>query len=64
MISFHILLGVWLLIPEIDLNLLLKEAVGDTLEELWISYNHIEKLEGIDVCKKLKVYVKELDFKK
>ncbi|KAK6182928.1 hypothetical protein SNE40_010501 [Patella caerulea] len=31
------------------------EAVGDTLEELWISYNYIEKLKGINVLKKLKV---------
>lgn len=31
------------------------EAVGDTLEELWISYNNIEKLKGINVLKKLKV---------
>ena len=31
------------------------EAVGDTLEELWISYNCIEKLKGIGVLKKLKV---------
>ena len=32
-----------------------QEAVGDTLEELWISYNAIEKLKGIHVLKKLKV---------
>ncbi|XP_067681715.1 dynein axonemal light chain 1-like [Haliotis asinina] len=31
------------------------EAVGDTLQELWISYNLIEKLKGINVLKKLKV---------
>ncbi|KAK7476250.1 hypothetical protein BaRGS_00032526 [Batillaria attramentaria] len=31
------------------------EAVGDTLEELWISYNQIEKLKGIQVLKKLKI---------
>lgn len=31
------------------------EAVGDTLEELWISYNLVEKLKGIHVLKKLKV---------
>lgn len=31
------------------------EAVGDTLEELWISYNKIEKLKGINVLKKLKI---------
>ncbi|KAK2532274.1 Dnal1 [Columba guinea] len=32
-----------------------SEAVGETLEELWISYNFIEKLRGIRVMKKLKV---------
>ncbi|NWI63047.1 DNAL1 protein, partial [Todus mexicanus] len=32
-----------------------QEAVADTLEELWISYNFIEKLRGIRVMKKLKV---------
>ena len=32
-----------------------QEAVGDTLEELWISYNLIEKLRGIHVMRKLKV---------
>ena len=32
-----------------------QEAVGDTLVELWISYNLIEKLKGINVLKKLKV---------
>lgn len=31
------------------------EAVADTLEELWISYNQIEKLNGVECCKKLKV---------
>uniref|UniRef100_A0A8C5L0M9 Dynein, axonemal, light chain 1 n=1 Tax=Jaculus jaculus TaxID=51337 RepID=A0A8C5L0M9_JACJA len=31
------------------------EAVGDTLEELWISYNFIEKLKGIHVMKKLRI---------
>ena len=35
---------------------LFQEAVADTLEELWISYNNIEKLKGIGVLKKLKVY--------
>lgn len=29
--------------------------MADTLEELWISYNNIEKLKGIGVLKKLKV---------
>lgn len=29
--------------------------MGDTLEELWISYNLLEKLKGIHVMKKLKV---------
>lgn len=31
------------------------EAVGDTLEELWISYNLIEKLKGIQCMRNLKV---------
>ena len=31
------------------------DAVGDTLEELWISYNQIERLNGIECCKKLKI---------
>jgi hypothetical protein len=29
--------------------------VSETLEELWISYNQIEKLKGIGVMKKLRV---------
>lgn len=32
-----------------------QDAVGDTLEELWISYNLIEKLKGIQSLRKLKV---------
>uniref|UniRef100_A0A3P8UE47 Dynein axonemal light chain 1 n=1 Tax=Cynoglossus semilaevis TaxID=244447 RepID=A0A3P8UE47_CYNSE len=31
------------------------EAVGDTLEELWISYNMIEKLKGVQCMRSLKV---------
>ena len=31
------------------------ESVGETLEELWISYNMIEKLKGIGSLKTLKV---------
>ncbi|XP_063231862.1 dynein axonemal light chain 1 [Bacillus rossius redtenbacheri] len=31
------------------------EAVGETLEELWMSYNLIEKLKGVHVLKNLKV---------
>eukprot|EP00049_Salpingoeca_infusionum_P007939 m.128204 g.128204 ORF g.128204 m.128204 type:complete len:190 (-) comp13866_c1_seq6:2174-2743(-) len=31
------------------------EPVAKTLEELWISYNNIEKLKGIDVLSELKV---------
>lgn len=30
------------------------DAVADTLEELWLSYNMIEKLNGVEMCKKLK----------
>ena len=36
-------------------NLNELEVVGDTLEELWIPYNFIEKLKGIHVMKKLKI---------
>lgn len=32
-----------------------QEGVSDTLEELWISYNFIEKIKGVTVLKKLKV---------
>ena len=32
-----------------------QEAVSETLEELWISYNQIEKLKGIGVMTKLRV---------
>ena len=32
-----------------------KDAVAETLEQLWISYNSIEKLKGLAVLKKLKV---------
>ena len=39
-------------------NLTGLEVVGDTLEELWISYNYIERLNGITVLKKLKVSFK------
>lgn len=33
----------------------LKEAVGDTLEQLWISYNLIDKTKGIGALRNLKV---------
>ena len=36
-------------------NLTGLDAVGDTLEQLWISYNAVEKLKGIQVVKKLKI---------
>jgi dynein light chain 1 len=32
------------------------ECVADSLEELWMSYNFIEKLKGINVLKKLRVF--------
>ena len=32
-----------------------QDAVAETLEQLWISYNSIEKLKGLAVLKKLKV---------
>lgn len=31
------------------------EALGDTLEELWISYNLIEKMKGINAMRNLRV---------
>jgi dynein light chain 1 len=36
-------------------NLTGLEAVGDTLQQLWISYNLIEKLKGIAALSKLKI---------
>ncbi|CAF0908300.1 unnamed protein product [Didymodactylos carnosus] len=41
-------------------NLVGLEAVGDTLEELWISYNQIEKLKGIGGMRKLRVNINVL----
>ena len=32
-----------------------QDPVADTLEQLWVSYNNIEKLKGITVLKKLRV---------
>ncbi|EPZ32961.1 outer arm dynein light chain 1 [Rozella allomycis CSF55] len=32
------------------------DAVADTLEELWISYNQLERVNGIECCKKLQVF--------
>lgn len=32
------------------------EAVGETLQELWMSYNLIEKLKGVNSLKKLTVF--------
>jgi dynein light chain 1 len=31
------------------------EPVAATLEQLWISYNSIDKLTGLSCCKKLRV---------
>lgn len=31
------------------------EALGDTLKELWISYNLIEKMKGINAMKNLRM---------
>jgi dynein light chain 1 len=31
------------------------EPVAETLEELWLSYNQIERVNGVECCKKLKV---------
>lgn len=32
------------------------EVLGETLEQLWISYNQIEKFKGITALKKLRVF--------
>lgn len=32
-----------------------QESVGETLEELWVSYNLIDKLKGVESLKRLKV---------
>ena len=32
------------------------EDVGQTLEELWMSYNQVEKLDGLQPCVKLSVF--------
>ena len=31
------------------------EALGETLEELWLSYNAIEKMKGVNALKNLRV---------
>lgn len=45
-------------------NLTGLEPVGDTLEQLWISYNNIEKMKGINVLRKLKVLYMSNNFVK
>jgi dynein light chain 1 len=37
-------------------NLTGLEVLGDTLEQLWISYNQIEKFKGINTLKKLRLF--------
>ena len=37
-------------------NLTGLEVLGETLEQLWISYNHIEKFKAINTLKKLRVF--------
>ena len=32
------------------------EEIGQTLEELWLSYNQIEKLDGLQPCIKLHTF--------
>ena len=39
-----------------EFPLILQEVVADTLEQLWISYNKIERLTGIRYMKALKVF--------
>lgn len=61
--SFNGLVGVILQLHNIDIQnykftferLFFQEGVADTLEELWLSYNLIEKLKGIQVLKRLRV---------
>jgi dynein light chain 1 len=36
-------------------RILCLDEIGQTLEELWISYNQIEKLDGLQPCVKLRV---------
>uniref|UniRef100_A0A182Q3C2 NXF1/2/3/5-like leucine-rich repeat domain-containing protein n=1 Tax=Anopheles farauti TaxID=69004 RepID=A0A182Q3C2_9DIPT len=45
----------WPPIEKMDGTLGTLEVVGDTLEELWISYNLIDKLKGVESLRKLKV---------
>ena len=51
------LLDRWFLMLNFTVKLIIfkQEGVGDTLQELWISYNFIEKMKGVNVLKKLKV---------
>ena len=37
-------------------NLTGLEVLGDTLEQLWISYNQVEKLKSVQNLKKLRVF--------
>lgn len=39
----------------IRMQIFFQEAVADTLVELWISYNLVEKLKGLAVLKNLKI---------
>lgn len=36
--------------------IIVQEVLGDNLEQLWISYNLIDKLKGIETLKKLRVF--------
>ncbi|ROT84909.1 hypothetical protein C7M84_021902 [Penaeus vannamei] len=40
--------------PSLSLSRL-QEVLAETLEQLWISYNMIEKMKGVGVLKKLRV---------
>lgn len=44
-----------LILHQLCVCVCVQEAVADTLEELWISYNLIEKLKGIQSMKNLRV---------
>ncbi|XP_047497724.1 LOW QUALITY PROTEIN: dynein axonemal light chain 1-like [Penaeus chinensis] len=49
------LIGLYPPIEKLDSSLQALEVLAETLEQLWISYNLIEKMKGVGVLKKLKV---------
>lgn len=43
-------------VVDYERSIIFQECVADSLEELWMSYNFVEKLKGINVLKKLRVF--------